>query len=156
MDEASRLEELKFSLAAKVERLTRSLGEAKRQYDAIVTSLELLDPLPSARRGQPASIGVSVDELSGKNLKDALLYIAEKSDGILRVTQARRLLVEAEIVRPGQSGSNRVNAILGEMHRQFQRIPDRKGRYRLIDDESEPKNETEAGDPSNDVRFTGG
>ena len=43
MDEIPKLEELKARLEARVERLTRRLEEAKREHDAVVTSLKLLE-----------------------------------------------------------------------------------------------------------------
>ena len=45
-DGVERLEEIESRLDAKVQRLFRHLQEAKKQYDAVVTALELLTAPP--------------------------------------------------------------------------------------------------------------
>ncbi len=127
MDESSRLQEIKSRLEAKVHKLERQYAEAKRQYDSVVTSLELLADNPS-KRSQATGIGVEVSEIAGKKLKEALLYIAEKGDGLLKVTPVRKILVEAEVLKNGQSGSNRISSTLIDMP-EFERLS--RGQYRL-------------------------
>ena len=128
MDESSKLQEIKSRLEAKVQKLERQYNEAKRQYSSVVTSLELLADNPSKRS---QATGVEVSEIAGKKLKEALLYIAEKGDGLLRVTPVRKLLVEAEVLRNGQSGSNRISTTLMDMP-EFDRVS--RGQYRLRDE----------------------
>ena len=138
MSELSQLQEIKFHLEAKVERLSRQHQEVKRQYDAVITTLNLLtDNKPKGQN--PGGIGVEPAEVTGKTLKAALLYVAEKCDGILKVTPTRKLLVEANVLRNGQSGSNRISATLIEMP-EFERVS--RGKYRLFDESNNPDDNT--------------
>ena len=130
MEESSRLQEIRSRLEAKVERLSQQYKEAKRKYESVVTALELLADNPS-KKPPVSEIAVENSEVAGKTLKEALLYIAEKCDGVLKVTPVRKFLIEADVVRNGQSGSNRLNATLGEMP-EFERVS--RGRYRLVDE----------------------
>ena len=135
MSESSRLEDLQALYGAKIDRLSRQLDEAKKDYDSVVRTLELL--AVASGKSQPINgIGVEASEVEGKPLKEALLYIARKCDGILKVSPARKVLVEAEVVRNGQIGSNRISTTLQEMS-EFERV--RRGQYRLIDEA--PENE---------------
>ena len=134
MDESLRLEEIKINLEAKVARLSRQHDQTKKQYEAVTTALELLSGSKGNER-QARGIGTEPEEIAGKTLKEALLHIAGRCDGTLRVTPARKLLVDAQVLLNGQSGSNRINATLGEMP-EFERT-DRRGTYRLVDDPDE-------------------
>ena len=129
MEEIPRLQEIRARLEAKVERLSRQYGEAKKQYESVVTALELLAD-PSTKGFRESEIRIEISEVSGKTLKQALLYVAEKCDGVLKVTPVRKFLIEADVVRNGQSGSNRINNTLMEMT-EFERIS--RGKYRLSD-----------------------
>ncbi len=130
MEEVSRLQEIRARLEAKVERLSRQYGEAKKQHESVVTALELLAD-PSTKGFRESEIRIEIGEVQGKTLKQALLYVAEKCGGTLKVTPARKFLIDADVVRNGQSGSNRINTALMEMA-EFERI--RRGKYRLVDE----------------------
>ncbi len=134
MDEVLRLEAIKLNLEAKVARLSKQRDQAKQQYEAVTTALELLSGRQVNER-QAKSIGINPEEIAGKSLKEALLHIAERCDGVLRVTPARKLLIDAQVLSNGQSGSNRINAALGEML-EFRRT-DRRGTYCLVDEPDE-------------------
>ena len=130
MEEISRLQEIRARLEAKVERLSRQYNESKKQYESVVTALELLGVNPSNSLRE-SEIRIEISEVSGKTLKQALLYVAEKCGGTLKVTPVRKFLIDADVVRNGQSGSNRINTALMEMA-EFERI--RRGKYRLVDE----------------------
>ena len=134
MDESLRLQEIKINLEAKVARLSRQHDQAKKQYESVTTALELLSGSKGNER-QARGIGTKPEEIADKTLKEALLHIAGRCDGTLRVTPVRKLLVDAQVLLNGQSGSNRINATLGEMP-EFERT-DRRGTYRLVDDPDE-------------------
>lgn len=148
MSESQQLQDLKLYLGAKVERLARQHAEAKRQYTAVVTSLELLASGPNSTR-RKTELQVKASEVVGKKLKEALRYIAEKCDGAIHVTPVRKLLIEAKVLRNGQSGSNRISSVLIEMP-EFKRIS--RGKYRLIDDpeSSEESTRTTLGEEIDD------
>ena len=127
MEEESRLQEIRVRLERKVERLARQYEETKKQYESVVIAMGLLTD-PSTKGFSDGKTSIEVDELAGKTLKQALLYVAEKHGGVLSVTPARKFLIEAGVVRNGQSGSNRINSTLMEMA-EFERVS--RGKYRL-------------------------
>ena len=75
-------------------------------------------------------LDISPDELRGKPLEDALIFIAERNDGILPSTAARELLVEAGALRGNQTG----NALWLALDRSERFARESKGRYRLVDE----------------------
>ena len=50
-------------------------------------------------------LDISLDELRGKSLDDALIYIAERNAGVLPSSAARGLLVEAGVLTGSQVGN---------------------------------------------------
>ena len=81
------------------------------------------------------SLDILPDELRGSPLEDALIFIAERNDGILPSTPARELLVEAGVLRGNQTG----NALWLALDRSDRFTRESKGRYRLVDEPDETR-----------------
>lgn len=81
--------------------------------------IEIRDVLRWAQRGR----------VEQRKIREELLLIAARSNNILKVTPARKLLVKAGLLSEGQSGSNKVNEILYKMN-EFERVG--RGKYHLV------------------------
>ena len=100
------------------------LAELERDIDAIETTLKFL------RAGQPkdASTLVDIDELRGKTQLQGLKAIAEKGGGEVKVTEAKRLMLEAGLF---QSTKNVSQKIYNTIKRSDFFVRVRPGVYRL-------------------------
>ena len=79
------------------------------------------------------TLNVSTDELRDKSLDEALVYIAERNEGVVPSTAAREVLIAAGVLKGSQVG-NRLWAALDRSER-FER--EAKGRYRLVTEEGD-------------------
>lgn len=118
-------------LERKAGRLRSALRDTERRRDALALTLEHFRP-PEAKRARRrgAVLDISPDDLRGKTLEDALIYIAERNDGTLASTAARPVLVDAGVLRGSQVG----NALWSALDRSERFEREAKGRYRLVDD----------------------
>ena len=122
------------SLARKIERLHDALTTAQQEHAALLLTLGLFQPAAPKRTRRQTALDISLDELRGKSLDDALIYIAERNAGVLPSTAARGLLVEAGVLTGSQVGNALWNAL--DRSERFER--ESKGRYRLVDDLRDP------------------
>lgn len=119
------------TLTRKVDRIRATLKDAERRRDALTLTLQhFQEPSASAKPRRGTTLDVEPDELHGKTLDEALIYIAEQNDGMLSSTAARQVLTEARLLTGNQMG-NRLWSALDRSDR-FER--ETKGRYRLLPD----------------------
>ena len=123
-----------LSLAQKIERLEEVLKATRQEHDALILTLDLFQPSVPKRTRRQTELDISPDDLRGKSLDDALIYIAEKNAGVLPSTAARVLLVDAGVLTGSQVGNKLWNAL--DQSERFER--ESKGRYRLVDDLLDP------------------
>ena len=123
-----------LSLAQKIERLEETLKTTRQEHDALILTLDMFDPPSPKRTRRQTALDISPDDLRGKSLDDALIYIAEKNAGVLPSTAARVLLVDAGVLTGSQVGNTLWNAL--DQSERFER--ESKGRYRLVDDLLDP------------------
>ena len=119
-------------LSVRVARYTRFLKDAQDRHDALALALDTIKG-PSVAKTSTGS-RISIEEVAGKSVQEVLLLIARKHGGELKVSPARRLLVEAELLADGQIGSNRLNAIIYKMS-EFEHVG--RGLYRLENEKSD-------------------
>ena len=118
------------TLTRKVDRIRATLEDTVRRRDALALTLQHFEPSPPSRHRRATTLDIEPTELQGKSLDEALIYIAERNDGIVQSTGARHLLTEAGLLTGSQVG-NRLWSALDHSER-FMR--ESKGRYRLLDD----------------------
>ena len=119
------------SLTRKIDRLRATLKDAEQRQGALALTIQhFQEPATPSRRRRSTTIDIEPTELQGKTLDEALIYIAERNDGIVQSTGARHLLTEAGLLTGSQVG-NRLWSALDHSER-FTR--ESKGRYRLLED----------------------
>ena len=93
-----------YDLTEKSVELKRQQEEIIRHLDALNTTLRLFDsesePEPAKK---PHDTNVTVDELRGKSLPEAVRAFAERHDGVIASHRARPMLIEAGVVSAAQS-----------------------------------------------------
>ena len=118
------------SLTRKIDRLSATLKDAEQRREALALTIQhFQEPASPSRRRQSTTIDIEPTELHGKTLNEALIYIAERNDGIVQSSEARHLLTEAGLLTGSQVG-NRLWSALDHSER-FTR--ESKGRYRLLE-----------------------
>ena len=118
------------TLTRKVDRMRATLEDAERRRDALALTLQHFQkPSPSAKPRRATTLDIDPDDLHGKTLDEALIYIAEQNGGIVPSTAARHVLTEAGVLTGSQVG-NRLWSALDHSER-FTR--ESKGRYRLLE-----------------------
>ena len=118
------------SLSRTIERLQKTVDDAQRKRDALALTLQVFQPAPPKRTSRTAALDISADELRGRPLEEALIFIAERNDGVLPSTPAREVLIEAGVLRGLQTG----NALWLALDRSERFTRESKGRYRLLDE----------------------
>ena len=81
-------------LTKRIDRLELKLQDAKLDRDALVRTIEMFNPTPKPKRRRHP-LAVEPDAVRGMEIEQALLFIAEHSDGHLASGPAREILVEA-------------------------------------------------------------
>ena len=112
----------------------RGVGRGRRCRAPPGLTLELFQPPAPKRVRRQTALDISPDDLRGKSLDDALIFIAERNAGVLPSTAARELLVDAGVLVGSQVGNTLWNAL--DRSERFER--ESKGRYRLVDDLHDP------------------
>ena len=121
------------ALARRIDRLRATLENDERHRDALQLTLEHFQPAQKQKRRRATTLIVSPDELRDKSLDEALVYIAERNEGVVPSTAAREVLIAAGVLTGSQLG-NRLWAALDRSER-FER--EAKGRYRLVTKEGD-------------------
>lgn len=128
-------------LKAKKEAIQREfeqrLAEVDREIDAVNITARLLREPEAVIGGQATppvvEVMASVSELLGKNTRQALVTIARKNDGIVRVVSAKPLLLAAGIIKQRKNAWGWINTTLSRS-REFEKIE--PGTFRLIDSQA--------------------
>ena len=121
------------ALTRRMDRLRATLENAELRRDALQLTLEHFQPAQKQKRRRATTLDVSPDELRDKSIDEALVYIAERNKGVVPSTAARKVLVEAGVLKGRQVG-NQLWAALDRSER-FER--EEKGRYRLVTEEED-------------------
>lgn len=123
------LHEIK-TLEDKFDRLKSTLSEIAHTIEFLRGTLQHFNPEPKRYPRKQQAINVSVEDLAGKNIEEALIYIAEHNNNIINSRVARSLLVEAGILR-GTQTSHTLWSHISESNR-FEQI--RRGCYGLVEE----------------------
>lgn len=128
-DEYSTVDELSEvvrKLRLEQERLEKEIAMIEKHVRAVETTISLLkrtgQPKEPAAQGRPAS------DLQGKTLLDALIHISSRTGGLLKVSEARRLMQEAGLLK---NPKNALSILYTVMNRsgKFEKVT--RGEYRL-------------------------
>ncbi|MCY4602290.1 MAG: hypothetical protein OXF27_20495 [Acidobacteria bacterium] len=117
------------NLERKRERLAASLHEVTCVIEVLKKTIEHFDPTSKRRVVRQEVLNVDADELRGKSLEDALIYVAKRNDGIVRSSSVRPLLVESGVLRVKQT-SHALSVAL-RTSEYFESVT--RGKYRLRD-----------------------
>jgi hypothetical protein len=120
------------SQQATVERLEQRLDEERAKLAAYELVIDDGSRTETPRASRRTRIAVTVADLRGLEPRDALVRIAERDDGTLRYTAARRAMVDAGLVAEGRDGIEEMRTLMND-HPRFERIIGEKGRYRLVE-----------------------
>lgn len=101
--------------------------ELEEQIEAVETTISLYRK--AGKIYEPEAYKSIVPELEGRTHLDALQYIASKGDGRLKVTDAKRLMSEAGLLRNPKTALSMLYTIISRSGK-FERIA--PGEYRLI------------------------
>jgi hypothetical protein len=117
-------------LRAREKEQEMALQETKRNIDAVQRTLTLL----RERNGLPAeefASRFSRASFEGKTQVEALVTIAEHSQGYVKVTEAKRILLEAGVLPKAKTAYQQVTSTLIRSRRFEKAGP---GQYRLVYD----------------------
>jgi hypothetical protein len=125
------LEELKLKLQARMESLQHEYNEAKAQYQSVVTTLGLLGFKPSGLRLDPqAGTGTFPFGFKGLTQAQALERIAKNNNGRFKIKEAKRILLEAGLIRTAKNANNIIYNVIVREEGKFRRIA--PGEYELV------------------------
>ena len=105
----------------------RQLIELDEQLEAVETTINLYRK--AGKIHEPEVYKSIVPELQGRTHIDALQYIASRSGGHLKVTDAKRLMSEAGLIRNPKNALSMLYTIINRSGK-FERIA--PGEYRLL------------------------
>lgn len=93
----------KALIEEKLDRLRKQEATASRKLIGLQESIHALEKTlglfaPAKRKAAPVDLHVTPDEIRGWNVEGACSIIAERNNGELRSTAARKLLVEADVL----------------------------------------------------------
>jgi len=107
--------------------VVKQLNELDEQILAVETTISLYRK--AGKIQEPEAYKSIVPELEGRTLIDALKHIASRSGGSLKVTDAKRLMSEAGLIRNPKNALSMLYTIMSRSG-EFERIA--PGEYRLI------------------------
>ena len=115
-------------LNRRIERLRTALDKTEQTRDAMLKTVEYFSENNVKPRRRRVQININIEELRGKRIEEALIYIAERSGGEVRSGHVRPLLADAGILR-GTQISHALSSAL-RMSDRFESVS--RGLYRLI------------------------
>jgi len=114
------------------------LAEIDREIEAVSITLRLLRepqgvtvPLTGLKVETQLANIVPITNLVGKTLRAALAIIAGHNGGILRVTEAKPLLLNAGVLKKPKHAWGAIYTTLSRSP-EFKKIPDEKGAFQLV------------------------
>ncbi len=128
-DEYSTVDELSEvvrKLRLEQERMEKEIAATEKHIRAVETTISLLKR--TAQLKEPVARGPITSELHGKTLLEALIQISSRNGGLLKVSEARRLMQEAGLLK---NPKNALSILYTVMNRsgKFEKI--NRGEYRL-------------------------
>ncbi len=138
-NELKGLSELKRVLEGKVSLLRRTLAKAEEQLTAVNTTLSLLHS-GSETLVMDHSVGVDPLELHGMTQIKALIAIAKKNEGRIRIKDVRNTLMRAGVMKQTK---NWYNILYGAINRSEAFERSGPGEYKLISGSPSTKPATE-------------
>ena len=139
---------LRSRLASRQTELKRDLEVVTKQLESVSVTLELIDvplvPTPEGGEGiidlllvspSPAS-GIDIGSLQGMTQQDALKKIAEHFGGQFYTTVAKKLLLQAGLIKNPQNANNILFSVI-QRSGAFDRVS--RGLYRLINKPVRPE-----------------
>ena len=127
MDEIDRLKK-------KRDRLNGSLHGVVSLIDHLQKTVEHFNPKPKTRTRKSEDLKIDPDTLKGMTLADALVYLAEQNNGIVRNYVVRPILVEAGILR----SKHPEHALSVALRNSEQFEPVSRGQFKLIEEDVSP------------------
>jgi hypothetical protein len=129
------LTELSKKLEEKRDRLQHHLSEVIKDLDSVNNTLRLLKANKLTPESEIVFIEVPAEELKGKTIDDALVTVAERNGGSLRVRLAKNLLVKAEMLAKKNAAAS-VYTSIGRSER-WEKVD--SGVYKLLPTRTETK-----------------
>ena len=105
----------------------QKLTELDEQLAAVEVTMRLLGR--NGKLGVPDEYESLVSELQGKTQLDALLTIAGKSDNHLKATDAKRLMLQAGLLRNPKTALSMIYTVINRSGR-FEKV--RPGEYKVL------------------------
>ena len=105
----------------------KQLAQVDEQVIAVETTLRLLRQNGASQ--EPEIFKSLVPELKGKKQLDAMRLIASKNMGILKVTDAKRLMLEAGLIRNPKNAASILYTLISRSG-EFEKVE--PGEYKLI------------------------
>ena len=121
-------------LKKKRDRLKTSLHEVISLIDHLEKTVEHFNPKPKTRTRKVENLKIDPDTLKGKTLANALVYLAEQNNGVIKNYVVRPILVEAGILR-GKHPEHMLSVALRNSE-QFE--PVSRGQFKLIEEDASP------------------
>ncbi len=146
-------------LDRRIERLESQLSEFRLQREHLRGAIEYFTPKPTPKpkRRQP-TIPVTADDVRGLGLEQALLFIAERCNGLVVSGPTREILIEAGILRGNPNTTS--HALSKELRESPRFHQEARGRFLLIpefedapDPEEDPPTEDVLGALTDEVHF---
>ena len=119
------------SYAKRVSRLRRALEYATSRLDALNGVIAEFNLEPAGKRPPESVPSGDVDAIRGKSLRQALIVLAERHDGVLQSGAARRALEAAEVVNVPMPPNRLWKEIT--LIRRFKKL--HRGTYKLLPEE---------------------
>ncbi|HLK19894.1 MAG TPA: hypothetical protein VKT81_13110 [Bryobacteraceae bacterium] len=127
-------------LKAKKEALQKEyegkVAEVDREIESVSTTARLLREPPSVlevrvSESLAVSDGSLMNQLMGKTARQALVLIAEANQGIVRITDAKRLLIGAGVIKKPKHawGATYTNLMRSP---EFEKVSGQAGTFRLV------------------------
>jgi hypothetical protein len=134
LDLLSQLKDKKQKIQARFE---AELAAVDRDIESVSTTARLLrqrggDHSPSYTPSLGYILGVSPRDLAGKSVREACIEIAKANGGLVRVKDAKDLLLAAGVVKKGKYMWGVVNTTLIRA-KEFEKHPTEHGAYRLME-----------------------
>ena len=128
INKADILDEI-VSLKKKRNRLNVSLQDTTSLLEHLQKTLEHFSPNSNKRAPKAEALRMEPDTLRGKGLTEALVYLAEQNDGIVKNYAVRPLLVDAGILQ-GKRPEHALSVALRNSER-FESVS--RGVFKMVD-----------------------
>ena len=126
-----RVHELRERLKAKRDSLSSNLAKVEEELLAVSKTLDLLEEKRTRiSPGQRINLGVRPEELNGMTQLQAVIHIALKNNGLLKVSPVRRLLVQSGLLGSGKNASRILYSAIDRSGK-FESV--KRGEYQLAE-----------------------